>query len=222
MFGDPAIIGSDGEIIITVFEEYDSLIYDEIIYYGYKEQRYYAGDIENLKNLRLAWTGIYANHAIDGEWSVDIDLTSIGGSISDSAELPDHPDFTSVSFMLSPMYFETEVRMDAFYPYLSFSSSSDLSQEGLESIVAFRRRLDEVVYGQKSEVVLLDGTRIEMVARSHFVMNDSVLDRTDESGDHSSGMTLITSRHILDGSFDIEDVAEVIILGVRFSYSDAK
>jgi hypothetical protein len=204
---NPALIDDEGNIIEANSEEDgDWNLSGEILYCGYTELRFDVGDIDNLKNLKLAWTGKYAEHVIDGDWSVDISLDTIGDSFFGSVELQDHPDFTSVSFKLSSMYLETEIR----FPDYSLDKTETFYIDGRE-ITSYgfdEEKIKEKVYEKKLAIILKDGTRIE-----------PAFDRVNFNygGNASNGWTVITSWHLLNGSFDIEDVKEVIIFGVSFT-----
>ena len=203
----PALIDDEGNIIEANGEEDgDWNLSGGILYCGYTELRFNVGDIDNLEHLKLAWTGNYAEHVIDGDWSVDINLDSIGDSISGSIELPDHQDFTSVSYKLSSMYLETEIH----FPDYSLDKTETLNIDGRE-ITSYgfdEEKIKEKVYEKELAIVLEDGTRIEPAFnRNNFCYG----------GDASNGKTQITSWHLLDGSFDIKDVKEVIIFGVSFT-----
>ena len=204
----PALIDDDGNIIEAYRQEDgDWNLSGEILCCGYTELRFDVGDIDNLKQLKLAWTGNYAEHVIDGDWSVDIGLDAIGDSISGSVELPDHPDFTSVSYKLSPMYLETELHFPAYSLDKNYTFYDD---DGVEhTAYSFDDdKIREKVYEKELAIVLKDGTRIEpSFNRNNFCIG----------GDASNGKTQITSWHLMDGSFDIEDVAEIIIFGVSFT-----
>jgi len=213
MLGDPAIIDNDGNIIVNHRSMYDdSPINDEIIYCGYKEQRLYVGSIEELRNYRLAWSGSFVRHSTDGDWSVDIDLTGIGGFISGSTELTDHPDFTSASFKLSPMYLEVEIGTNIELPDFSLFDPFDGFSDGSRAVLDWRIRLIKV-YERELAIVLHDGSKIRLVARRPLD-NSSGIGFTGEYPDELTGMTRAKSWLILNGGFDIEDVAKVIIFGV--------
>ena len=203
----PALIDDKGNIIEANGEEDgDWNLSGGILYCGYTELRFDVGEIDNLKNLKLAWTGNYAENVIDGDWSVDISLDSIGDSISGSIELPDHPDFTSVSYKLSPMYLETEIHFPDYSldkTYTFYVDGREITSHGFDE-----EKIKEKVYEKEHAIVLKDGTRIEPVFdRNNFCYGE----------DASNGKTQITSWHLLDGSFDIEDVKEIIIFGVSFT-----
>lgn len=204
---NPALIDAEGHLIEAITEEQgDWRPSGEILYCGYKELRFDVGDIENLKNLRLAWTGNYAAYVIDGNWSVDIKLDSVGDSISGLSELTNHPDFISVSYKLSPMYLETEIHFPAYSldKYHSFYTDDGME---IKSFSLDEDQIREKVYEKELTIVLKDGTKVEPAFdRNNFCYG----------ADASNGKTQITSRHLLDGSFDIEDVTEIIIFGVSF------
>jgi hypothetical protein len=207
VWNNPVLIDNEGNIIEDISGEQDGWrLGGEITYCGYKELRFDVGDIENLKNLKLAWTGNYAEHVIDGDWSVDINLAAIGGNISGSVELSDHPDFTSVSYKLSPMYLETEIH----FPNYSLDKTEKIYIDGKEftSVGFDEETIKKKVYEKELALVMKDGTRIEPAFdRLNF----------NYAGNASNGWTVITSWHLLDGSFDSKDVKEIIIFGVSFT-----
>lgn len=208
VWNNPVLIDNEGNIIKEIGGEHDGWrLGGEILYCGYQELRFDVGDIDNLKNLKLAWTGNYAEHVIDGDWSVDISLDAIGDSISGSVELPYHPDFTSVSYKLSPMYLETEIR----FPDYSLDKTETFYTDG-RKIISYgfdEEKIKKKVYEKELAIVLKDGTGIEPAFdRLNF----------NYGGNASNGRTVITSWHLLDGSFDIEDIKEIIIFGVSFTF----
>jgi hypothetical protein len=214
-YGDPVLIDNDGKTISTYAKEYEGdAIYDVIICCGYQEQRFYIGSIENLKNLKLAWTGTFAEYVIEGDWRVDIDLAAIGSSISESVEIKEHPDVTNVSFKLSPMYLETVRNTTIDCP--DFSSMGILDPRELPyDLIIWRDKMNNIESNRELAIILTDGTRINLYVGKVFDPENN-LRGIGESPDNSTGKTQITTWHILDGSFDIEDVAEVIVFGVSF------
>jgi len=217
-FDNPVLIDNEGRIIKPASEELDGLfIPGEILYCGYHEQRFYVGDIENLKELRLAWSGHYAEHTITGDWSVEVDLTAINDeSISDSIELSDHQYFTEASFSLSPMYIETEMLAIIEYPKDAFNNLvyDDLST--WNQIVEWRDKVNEIHATQEILIILHDGTRIKLEKVDPFDYMHWPMRAAHEKYDLSTGNTRLVTWHILDGSFDVDDVAELIIYGVSF------
>lgn len=207
VWNNPVLIDNEGNIIEEISGEHDGWrLGSEILYCGYKELRFDVGDIDNLKNLKLAWTGNYAEHVIDGDWSVDISLNAIGASISGSVELPDHPDFTSVTYKLSPMYLETEIRFPDYS--LDKNETFYIDDREFTSVGFDEEKIKEKVYEKELAIVLKDGTTIEPAFdRLNF----------NYGGNASNGRTVITSWHLLDGNFDIEDIKEIIIFGVNFT-----
>jgi len=73
------------------------------------------------------------------------------------------------------------------------------------------QKINTLVYEQELAIVLKDGTKIDIeFDRQNFSFK----------ADHLSGKTQITSWHILDGGFKIEDVSDVIIFGVSFGLEE--
>jgi len=212
-FGDPVLIHNDGTVLKPASEVRDGRFYPgEIMYCGYHEQRFYVGDIENLSNLRLAWSGSYAEHVIDGDWSVDIDISAVGGSISESVDISGYPEFTGLSFRLSPMYFETTLETTMEFPDV-FPLDT---QERVMVWMDFRREIEEIAYGRELAIILVDGTRIEPERGQIFEVRRPNLGGVVYHPALLAGRTSVSSWHILDGSFDMDDVAEVVLYGVRF------
>jgi len=214
-FKEPAIIDNAGNILVSSEEENELLDYDEIICSGYKEQRFYVGSLDNIKNLGLAWTGLYVNHAIDGEWSVEIDLVTIGESISGSVEVSDHTAITEISYKLSPSFFETEIKTALEFPDFDLYMSNDIIDKDLINLLDFRQE----TYHLDFAIILNDGTKIDTFVKTPFDSDDrsSFVGRIWEGKDQETGMTLITCRHVLDGSFTVDDVAEIIVYGVSIN-----
>ena len=206
-----------------VYEHYDDN--SEIKYWGYHEKLFDISDIDNLKDLSLIWSGTYAEHIFRGNWSVDIDLSAISESISHSVELPEHPEFTTLSFRLSPLCFETLVETDFDFPDVPF----DDSPEAWRVWGDYRWMINEVMYDRELAIILADSTRIMPRRGSNRSLSYKVTD-LGAVYDHpiwdweqgslnyqdNQYKTQISSWHILDGSFDIEDVAEVVIFGVSY------
>lgn len=201
----PVLIDREGTILAP-FRGENGMGSVELAHCGYQEVRFDVGDMENLKDLKLAWTGEFAERVIDGDWSVDISVDTISDSISGATELPDHPHFTGVSYTLSPMYLETEIN---FADYSLDANITNYDEDGIEStILAFDNdKIKEQVLDQELAIVLNDGTRIELPCDRLNLLR---------CRNGSTGKTWIVSRHQLNGSFDIQDVTEVIIFGVSF------
>ena len=68
--------------------------------------------------------------------------------------------------------------------------------------------VDEKLYSESITIILKDGTSINLP-----VDINNVFDRTS---DHQSGKTTAKTQHWLDGSFESDDVLELIIFGIRF------
>lgn len=179
---------------------------EEIIYCGYTELQFEVGDIENIRELSLAWDGAYAENVIDGSWSFDINLDSVGDHISGSAELADHPDYTGISYTLSSMYLETKVDLHD----LSITPRMHYDEEtGKEYSIFFANDGDEKLIPGEISIILKDGTRLDLPVDS-----DNLFDRYRN---HQNGKTFVRTQHWLDGSFEPGDVAELIIFGVSFT-----
>jgi hypothetical protein len=192
----------DGERNIAVHGE-------ERRYCGYQEIQFSVGEIENLKELSLAWTDAYAENVVDGNWSFDISLNSVGDHhISGAAELTDHPDYINISYALSSMYLETKVD----FPDFSIPTGTWHGEVPGRALLSTTPDLygadDKLVPGEIS-IILKDGTRIDLPVDS-----DNLFDRYN---DDQSGETYAKTQHWLDGSFEPEDVAELIIFGVSFT-----
>jgi len=217
-FGNLFLIDNEGNIVRTATEESDGLFFPgEIQYAGYHELRFYVGDIENLRDYRLAWTGTYAEHTITGDWTVDVDLAATDiDSISDSIELSDHNYLTEASFTLSPLYMETDVLTMIEFPDKETWDSFDEDSSAVRIILNWRDRLNVIHATQEIVILLNDGTEIVLDKVGPFDYMHFPMREAGEPLDPITGNTRIITRHILDGSFEVEDVAEVIIYGISF------
>ena len=214
-YGEPVLIDNDGNVITSAVGRIDGFTrYDALLCRGYQEQRFNIGSIDNLKNLRLAWRGNYAENVIEGDWSIEIDLTAIGDSISASSDASSHPDVTGASFSLSPMYFQSVIYTAIDFPDFSLMTSMEQAQTG--SVRFWRLKMDEIASTGELAIILSDGTKIELDIGWVFERNIDPLHGVEEGPDSSSGKSTITSWHVLDGSFAIEDVVEVIVFDVSF------
>jgi len=173
------------------------------------------------ETLTLIVTSIFADdwsNEYHGNWSFEIDLTAVdGSSISESVELPDHPEFSRASYRLSPMYFEAEVALPIHFPIPDFPEGWLDDYDYVDIWMDYRKIVDEIGFKREFAIVFKDGTRIEPErGKNPFDPPNLFMGQTHYGPDELSGGTQIISWHILNGDFDIEDVAEVIIFGVRF------
>jgi hypothetical protein len=194
---NPALIDGEGNVIE------DS---EEILHRSYKELQFEVGDIENLKDLSLAWGGNYAENVFDGSWSYDINLDSVGNHISGEMALPEHPDYTNISYTLSSMYLETKIDFPVFSIPVETRYIEALGRE----VRGFGTEyFDDKLLSGEISIILKDGTRIDLP-----VDGDNLFDRYYN---HQSGAASAKTQHWLDGSFEPGDVAEIIIFGVSLA-----
>jgi hypothetical protein len=148
---------------------------------------------------------------------VEVDLTAIDdGNISDSVTLSDHQYFTEMSFNLSPMVLEVEMLTMIEFPSDEVFNNWYTDPTAGSALGHWRDRLNEIHNEQELEIILRDGTVIKLDKVGPFDHAHFPMRAVSEQYDPITGNTSITIWHILDGSFDIEDVEEVIIYGISF------
>ena len=76
--------------------------------------------------------------------------------------------------------------------------------------------MNEIAELRGVSIVLHDGSRIELTVDAFFEQGLARLRGVSEGVDEDSGKARITTFHILDGGFEIEDVSEVIVYSVGF------
>jgi hypothetical protein len=162
---------------------------------------------EENEILKFAVDSITTDENVfDGSWSFDIDLDSVGDHISGEMALPEHPDYTNISYTLSSMYLETKITL----PDFSLPGETRYIESlGREATVFSTKRFDDKLLPAEISIILKDGTRIDLP-----VDGDNLFDRYYNA---QSGETSAKTQHWLDGSFEPGDVAEIIIFGVSFT-----